>query len=448
MKRTLNINLAGYPFTIDEDAYNLLKDYLDTIKYAFDTQDDTVELAADIESRIAEILIENEGGGIRIVSLEEISRVIDRIGKPSEFIEIEENVKSQSSGHPDKLDEEEIKMEEMKISPPPYYSREQYPRNSFTRKKLFRDPQDSMLGGVCSGLAHYLNIDVTIMRLITVVLFFLSASTVAIAYIVLWIVVPQANTPYQRMQMMGEDPTVENIGKTVTDNHRGEDTIPNSQVKKSGFQGFLSSALSVFIKCLIIIGLIVAIPILIAAGAAILGCLIAIFVISIGIVSGGMFESVNEGLMVLYILLAVVGGAITVGVPLWLFIRNFWNLKNNNLNPASRRALLIVWLCGIALVSVFTVKAVKKERQIDKSQWGTYLKDYDFEDEEIRDIDISKGAIVITTDGGKKIRLSRDTVTVETLDNIKSIETRDTVAIQDSILEVSIIQEIKKDSIN
>ena len=48
MKKTLNINLAGYPFTIDEDAYNLLKDYLDTIRYAFETNDDTAELAADI----------------------------------------------------------------------------------------------------------------------------------------------------------------------------------------------------------------------------------------------------------------------------------------------------------------------------------------------------------------------------------------------------------------
>ena len=90
MKKTFNINLAGYPFIIDDDAYNMLKDYLDTIRYAFDSSEDTGELAADIESRIAEILIEKNNGTHKIITLDDVSKVLERIGKPSDFIEIKE----------------------------------------------------------------------------------------------------------------------------------------------------------------------------------------------------------------------------------------------------------------------------------------------------------------------------------------------------------------------
>lgn len=419
MKKTLNINLAGYPFTIDEDAYNLLKDYLDTIRYAFETHDDTAELAADIESRVAEILIEKEAGGFRIVSREEISRVIERIGRPSEFIEIEDTVDNSIDSDNENLTLTE-NIKEEKISPPPYNPQYQYSRNPFSRKKIFRDPENSMLGGVCSGLASYLHIDVTIVRLITVLLFFLSASTVAIAYIILWIVIPEARTPLQRMQMMGEDPTVENIGKTVTENHHKSENQGNVPEEKKGFTGFLSKLFSIFVKCVIILGLVIAIPLIIALGAGLLGCVIAAFVIGVAIIGGisgpsyGMFDSTMEGELVLFILLAVIGGIITVGIPLWLFIRKMWKKKDVNSDPAYRRALLIIWLCGIALVSIFTVKAVKKTHQMEK--WSIdyeKLKDLNNLDEnDIENIQINSEGVTIETTRGK-YKVAKGKVTEE-----------------------------------
>lgn len=428
MKKTLNINLAGYPFTIDEDAYNLLKDYLDTIRYAFETSEDTGELATDIEGRIAEILIEKEGGMTRIVTLDEISKVIERIGKPSDFIEVEKEVNI-NENHEDEIMEEKTLKEE-KITPPPYnVNSHSYSRNPFVRKNLFRDPQNAMLGGVCSGLAAYLHIDVTIVRLLTVLLFFLSATTVAIVYIVMWIVVPEANTPLQRMKMMGENPTMENIGKTVTDNHRNEEDYPGSGKSE---KGFLSSALSVFVKCLILLGLLIGLPLLIAIGAAILGCVIAIFVISIGIVGGGMFDSLNEGLMVLYILFAVIGGAIAIGVPLWLLIRMALKKKNTNLSPSNRKSLLIIWLAGIALVAVFTVKAVKKGKYIDREQWRYNIENLEqlneMDGHEIEDIKINRGEITVISKDGTKYKISKGVVTKETE------ETSDTEIIENETL--------------
>ena len=449
MKPTININLAGYPFTIDDDAYRMLKDYLDTIRYAFDTQEDTEDLAADIESRIAEILIEKEGGKTKIVTIEEISKVIERIGKPSDFIEIEETINNKED-----KSTEDIKVEEERITPPPYEPNRNF--NGIFRKKLYRDPQNSMLGGVCSGLSYYLNIDVTIIRLLTVILFFLSATTVGIAYIVLWIVVPEAVTPLQKMQMMGQEPTMENIGRNVTENHRQDDNRQEGNDAQRGFQKFLSSALSIFVKCLIFIGLLIGLPLLIAVGAAILGCIIAIFVISIGIVGGGMFDSVNEGLMVLYILLAVIGGAITLGIPLWLLIRMAFKKDNKNINPNNRRSILIIWLIGIALSAVFSVKAVKKGRSLDRGKWDINIENLqmlnDLDSEEIEEIKINNGEIIVKTDEGVKYKINKGIVDVEVdVKNPSSDHKDNEKATEDSIVVVdnrSEIIEAIKDSIN
>ena len=470
MKKTLNINLAGYPFTIDEDAYNLLKDYLDTIRYAFETNDDTAELAADIESRVAEILIENEAGGIRIISREEISRVIERIGKPSEFIEIEDTVDTPHETENDNT-KETVVIKEEKITPPPYNPQYPYSRNPFARKKIFRDPENSMLGGVCSGLANYLHIDVTIVRLITVLLFFLSASTVAIAYIILWIVVPEARTPLQRMQMMGEDPTVENIGRTVTENYQKNENQGNSSESKGGFTGFLSKVFSIFVKCLIILGLLIAVPLIIALAAGLIGCVIAAFVIGVAIIGGisgpnyGMFDSTMEGELVLYILLAVIGGIITVGIPLWLFIRKIWKKKDVNSDPAYRRALLIIWICGIALVSVFTVKAVKKTHQLDK--WNIDFEKLqelnNIDENDIESIQINTDGVTIETTRGKykvskgKVKeemkeeatVSETEIIEETSNVEKAIPERsDSIKVEEIITDSIGIKDIPKDSIS
>ncbi|MCH5228101.1 MAG: PspC domain-containing protein [Muribaculaceae bacterium] len=430
MKKTININLAGMPFTIDEDAYHLLNDYLDTIRYAFDTQEDTGELAADIEARIAEILMEDHRGKVRIVTFEEVSKVIERIGKPSDFIDIKESVEEDKEIQPEVTEvKEEIRIEEPPTTPPPYERTHQYSRNPFVRKRIFRDPQNAMLGGVCSGLAAYLNVDVTIVRLLTVLLFFLSASTVAIVYIILWIVVPPANTPLQRMQMKGENPTMENIAKSVTENYM-EESNPNNYDK-----GFIQNAISIFVKFLVIVGLIIAAPILIVLAATLIGCMIAVFVIGIGIFSGGMFDSFQEGLMVLYILFAVIGGAITLGIPIWLFIRKSWKKNRETYNPVTQRTLLIIWLCGIALVSVFSVKAVKKSQFLEKS-WGNYIENVDevVIDEESTDsisnahIHIDDNGIKIESTTGESVTINKSGVVIKQ----KSEENR-VISSQDSI---------------
>lgn len=453
MKKTFNINLAGYPFIIDEDAYNLLKDYLDTIRYAFDTKDDTGEIAADIESRIAELLLENESGNVRIVTLDEVSQVIARIGKPSEFIDIEEISESEKSGQSEEVFEQEIKMENDKTStfatPPPYNSSRQY--GVPPRKKLFRDPQNSMLGGVCSGLAIYLNMDVTIVRILTVLLFFLSATTVAIAYVIFWIVVPEASTPLQRMQMMGQDPTVENIGRTVTENFQGEEVNLQEGHSKSGFQNFIS----VFVKCIVILCFIIAVPILLALCLTLVACIVAFFATG-GVLAGeGLFgdtfnfHAPGGGVLAFYLLLATIGAIITIGIPVYLLIRMIFKKKNSdNLSINNRSSLLLVWLIGIALTAVFTVKTAKKTKEIGKEEWGwgwnfedlQTLEDMDIDEEDIETIEVTKGHVHVKTNDGKTIDLSPKGVTIQDDENEEPLtnETEETIQTTDSIGNISV----------
>lgn len=347
------------PFIIDDDAYNLLKEYLDTIRFAFKTSDDAEEISLDIESRIAELLYENDPEGTHIVTLSEVSKVIERIGKPDEIIDIDERFEGTSVN----TSSEEIKIEE-NVTPPPINP--QYSRNPFVRKKIFRDTQNGMLGGVCAGLANYLNIDPTIVRLIAILLLFLSGTTVGIIYIILWIVVPDANTPYLRMQMMGTDPTVENIGKTVTENYQGNE-LPETPQKK----GFLSTVFSIFTKCLIVLGCLIGFPILFALLIVLVVCILVVFaVVPVALVGGLFGENVEfstpeSGTLALYFILSALGAIITVGIPLYLIIKMAFKKKASNISENNRRSLLIIWLIGIALTAVFTVKSVRKAKQVN-----------------------------------------------------------------------------------
>lgn len=98
MKKTFNINISGYVFTIDDDAYDLLKDYLDTLHHAFASQEDGAELIADIEQRMAEILGQQNDGGMRVITIADAEAIIARMGRPEEIIE-DETVEWRHDGH-------------------------------------------------------------------------------------------------------------------------------------------------------------------------------------------------------------------------------------------------------------------------------------------------------------------------------------------------------------
>lgn len=190
MNKTVTINIAGIVFHIEEDAYEFLKQYLSDVKRSFNGIDGHEEIMADIELRIAEIFQEKNGIKKQVLVIQDIEDMISVMGKPSEFRENENKENEQPKGASTS------------------FSKEQ--------RRLFRDPDDKVLGGVCSGISAYFNIDPVWLRLAFGIslLFF---GTGIILYVLLWIALPAANSTAEKLQMRGEDVNVENIKKAIKD---------------------------------------------------------------------------------------------------------------------------------------------------------------------------------------------------------------------------------------
>ena len=192
MKKTVNINLSGRVFYIDDDAYARLKEYLTKIEKYFKSQEGGEEIFKDIESRIAELLGDRISDKSGVVTMEMVEEVMGKMGQPEDF-EDDETA--------DNKKEEE-----------PKYEKFTYGR---ANKRLFRDVDSRVLGGVCSGIAAYLNMDPVLVRILFVLIMFVGVGIIIPIYIILWIVVPAAITTAQKLEMRGENVTVSNIEKAI-----------------------------------------------------------------------------------------------------------------------------------------------------------------------------------------------------------------------------------------
>jgi len=175
----MTINLGGMVYHIDEDAYDKLKIYLDKVKNELRSVDGGEEIYQDIETRIAELFSERLGNNKQVITLKEVEDVIRIMGNPEDI-----------SGKTTDKD---------------------YKSKSRNYKRMYRDTDNRIIGGVCSGLAAYWRIDPTIVRLIFIILAIFGMAGVLI-YLILWIVLPEANTVAQKLEMRGEAVNLSNIG--------------------------------------------------------------------------------------------------------------------------------------------------------------------------------------------------------------------------------------------
>ena len=215
MNKTISINLGGFFFHIDEDAYQKLSRYFDAVKRSL-APDGREEIMKDIESRIAELFQERIKNDKQVIGLIEIDAVIGIMGQPEDY----------------KIDDEKTSYQSntSTSSSSNYY----YPS-----KRLFRDKENGMLGGVMAGLGHYLGIDALWLRIIMVILFF-GFGTGLFVYIVLWVLVPEAITTTQKLEMRGEPINISNIERKVKE---GIDDI-SSKISNIDHQKIVSTAKS------------------------------------------------------------------------------------------------------------------------------------------------------------------------------------------------------------
>ena len=186
MNKTVSINLAGILFNIDEDAYQKLQNYFEAIKASLQNTQGASEIISDIEGRVAELFSERIKTSQQVISNKEVDEIVIIMGQPEDY----------------KIDEEIF---------------EETPKNEKSdsqKRRLFRDRDNSYIGGVSSGFGYYFGIDPLIIRLIWVILIF-GAGMGPLLYIILWILIPAANTTAEKLSMMGKPINITNIEKKV-----------------------------------------------------------------------------------------------------------------------------------------------------------------------------------------------------------------------------------------
>lgn len=161
MKETVNVSIGTEAFTLDRDAYDALRRYLDEIRRRLPEGD--TETMDDIERRIAEIFHERVNTSFRVVSLELVQTIMQQLGSPDDFGECPEGRTTTSTA-------------------------EKTPDD--TRRRLYRSRSDRSIAGVCGGLADYLQIDATVLRILTLILILIGGLSIWI-YLLLWLIIPE-----------------------------------------------------------------------------------------------------------------------------------------------------------------------------------------------------------------------------------------------------------------
>lgn len=192
MNKTVTINISGIIFHIEEDAYDKLGKYLQTIRGYFKDSEGRDEIMADIEARIAEMLQERVSQSKQVVLMTDVDHVISVMGQPEEF----------AGDAAD--DSEEKKKEDPK----------QESTTGHRGRRLYRDPDEGVLGGVCTGLGYYFGLDPVWIRGAFCIAFFVFG-TGLLFYILLLLIIPKAQTTAEKLEMRGEPVNVHNIGRTV-----------------------------------------------------------------------------------------------------------------------------------------------------------------------------------------------------------------------------------------
>ena len=211
MNKTVNINLGGMFFHIDEDAYQKLTRYFDAIKRSLNNSSGQDEIIKDIEMRVSELLNEKQKSDKHVVGLKDVDEVITVMGQPEDYIIEDENTSNQNSSN--------------------------FNNTSTRSRKLYRDKDKGMLGGVASGLGYYFGIETVWIRIVLLLLVFAGFGTGILAYIILWIVTPEAITTSEKLEMTGEPVNISNIEKKVREEFENvSEKFKNADYDKYGNQ--------------------------------------------------------------------------------------------------------------------------------------------------------------------------------------------------------------------
>lgn len=344
MNKTIIININGTVFHIEEDAYEVLKNYMTDVKRHFMNSADSLEITTDIENRIAEMfneLLAHENK--QVIVEQDVNTIISQMGTVADF------ERSEQDTEPSFTDT--------------YYS-------GAATRRLFRDPDDHLIAGVCAGIANYFDIDKVWIRL-AFALIILAGGAGILLYIILWVVVPKAVTRADRMSMKGEKQNLEGFKRnfeqemgSVRQNFSNmkHETRPFIY-KARDFSGdfahhlgnFFTGAASLFVKFMGVVILV-----------SCFGALVFFIVAFIALISAGNFSPFHdlpyESLRHHHANVIFISGLFAVALPILsiilLVLKAIFNV--GTLSRASGTAALVVWLCAVG-VFIFNVVGIASE---------------------------------------------------------------------------------------
>ena len=385
MKKNITVNIFGTLYPIDEDAYELLQKYNDNMRRYYGQREGGDEIADDVEMRVAELLTELRQSGVQAITIEHITEIINRIGDPQQMDE-EPATGTTPPPYENTSYNEQANASGAQFNataPPPYNN------DGTDSKKLFRDPEDRILGGVLSGLSHYLGIkDPLILRIIVVVLFFLSFSSLAVIYVIGWILIPEATTPEDRLRMYGKPVTATAINEELM---RGVNSAKEF-VNKPQTQDAARGCLSVFVKVIAMFFAIIIGITLISVLIGLIGALIGISCGAIGFLSIPDLHINTHGINITsqqivssvptwMIVTCLIGWFGVLCIPLFGLIRAIFHRKDRpGMNKAIKVGLIATWiicLVGAVVTSGMAVKKMSKKfihiEQTQNTRNGIYL---------------------------------------------------------------------------
>ena len=354
MKKNITINLCGRLFQIDEDAYELLQQYIESLRQSFGHEEGGEEIVNDIEARIAELFAELNQQGIEAITIEHVKDIITRIGKPEELAGEEETSEGENGGH--KYDS--------------FHTAAQGIKDSFRArtagKRLYRNPNDKMVAGVLSGIATYTGSDVTWWRIGYVLLvlgsnFFLAPIlhlfhmgfffhvnlAFVLFYIVLAIVLPKAETPRQVLEMEGKDVTPQNLADVVI-----EDKEP-LQRRRGCLGSVFSVIFSIFAAFFVAIASIVGVVLLVCLLLIIVSLVVVFTVPSVKMTLPFDIDDLNLPELISVhpwiVIVFIVGLVLTLAIPLYAICHMLFS-KAGKVQPmgiGQRVLWIVIWLASL-----------------------------------------------------------------------------------------------------
>ena len=373
MKKNISINLYGTLYNIDEDAYNLLESYLQSMQRYFGRQEGGEEVADDIEHRVAELLWQRREAGMTAVNIETVKEIIDTIGNAEQIAgeSGEEGQGANGEGHYTKTTGQENSFKEnlnQFANDAGRFARDAYDkgRQHISTHHFFRRDDDKVLGGVCSGAAVYFDAgDSLVWRLsavlATVLLGFVGIGIIIpVFYLALWLLAPVAVTPEDRLRMQGKEITPENLAQQVKEESQQPVIAQNQRRVAGGCLKFLLIFLGVIVLfpfMLLAIGLFIAVITVAGIGTAFVG----------GLLGGLEFFpefSAFVGSCQPLLLTALICGLVVVVLPIFGIVHLLRGGKK--LGASVITFLIVLWLLAIGLGIACTVgTAVKADEWSD-----------------------------------------------------------------------------------